>query len=101
MLDKETQEELRKAEDLTRLTKSKEWIEAKEMLVRLMNENSSVFSIDRTMDPEQAYIEIGARQLAVDMVRQWISEVEGMAVAHEMNQRYLENRAKNELVKRT
>ncbi len=95
-LDNETREELRKGEHLARLVDSQDWAQAKQLLNELILECSNILQIEER-NPNLLMQEVASRQLAVNLVREWIARGEGGAYAHAMNKKSLENQAKNDL----
>lgn len=98
-LTPETQEELRKGQDYKRLVSGPEWERAKAELLKLLDQNASIFSID-AKDANQMYQEIAARQLAVTMVKDWLNLIEGSAMAHELNEKAMKTMEDSETVLR-
>jgi len=97
--DKETQEELRQGESLVRLVDSEDWQVAKSKLLELMANNSSVQHLESTT-PDDMYHEVIGKQIAVQIIENWVDLVEGGAIAHVYNKKAMEDHGKNDLISR-
>ena len=83
-LDKETYQLAKEQEKYKQLVDSDGWAEARKLLLDKLAEMTSVMNIETT-NPEEILVEIGARQLARNVMLEWIQEVEGTAAQYKAN----------------
>lgn len=81
MMDKETKDVIDSAQKAHDLTKSQDWQWAKEKLLSLVADISSIDNVNPNAD--NLVIDIAAKQLAVKTVMTWIKEVEAEASGYE------------------
>ena len=98
-MDKETEKVARQQRPYKDLVKSQGWKMAKTDLEEMMLLNSSITSID-AKEPNAAFQEMHGRMMAVQLVREWIEEVEGKADMYKQNIEEPEEQEKLEIIKR-
>ena len=83
-IDRETQEVLRKGEQMTNFVSGDGWREAKHMLTQRIADITDVRTIEEP-DPIKAFQEMAARQIAVNIILDWMAELEGVRDTHKYN----------------
>ncbi len=85
--DKETQKVFKEGETAMYLTKSGEWKWAKRKLLQKLSNLDSV----KTLKKENVVQEIKVRQMTINIILEWLDEIEGTAQQHlEQNKELLE-----------
>lgn len=88
-LDKETRDNLSEGEKWKHFVEGEMWQKAREKLVNKIMDAQSVNNVDMT-DAQKALDDIRARKATVEMMWEWIQEIEGLAEQHEFNSRAYE-----------
>ena len=78
-IDKETQKVYKEGEKAYYLVKSEDWQWAKKKLLRKLSNLDSVRTLNKKEDLNQ---QIKVRNLAIDMILEWLDEIEGTAQQH-------------------
>jgi len=91
-LDKETQQVYKEGEKAHYLVKNEDWQWAKRKLLQRLSNLDSVRTLKRKgSDPETIIRELEVRELAIEMILDWLDEIEGIAQQHgEQNKKLLE-----------
>lgn len=97
-LDKETKQVIDKGRALKELVTSAGWGIARADLYSRLVDLTSVLGIQEK-DPGKLAMEIGSRQLAADIMINWLKEVEGTAAQHENNKALILQASKEEYIK--
>ena len=97
-LDKNTAKQLREADELKQLCKSDGWAIAKGKILEKILELSSILNITE-QDPQKVVVLMAAKQEAVQILTEWLGEIEGIAgSADDMNKAFVEQQ-KNHYIK--
>lgn len=80
------------------MTQSEGWRLAKRVLFAKINDLNSLLGID-TGKSETILMEIGAKQMAVKTIIDWIKEVEGTADQHQSHKEVLDKEAQNDYLR--
>lgn len=96
-IDPQTQKVLKDGEILANLVDSDGWKMAKKRLCDSLLTVMDIMTLEKKDDIVQ---EIGARQLAVQLVMNWISEIEGTANQHTSNVELLKTMLKEDYIGR-
>lgn len=83
-LDKETLNVINDGEEIKRLVESIGWQLAKKRLVERIIDLQSVMNVAGDT-AETVVIDLKARRIAVDLLLEWLKDVEGTAKQHESN----------------
>lgn len=95
--DKETQEVFKEGETALYLVKNPDWQWAKRRLLQKLSNLDSVKTIKEKGD---ILLEIKARKMTIDMVLEWLDEIEGVAEQHgEQNKDLLGDVAKEDYLR--
>lgn len=88
-IDKDTEKVLQEGEMVANFVESDGWRWARDRFLELVKENESVLGIKMGKNWQDVVVELGARQLAVQIVTEWIAQVEGRASQHKNQERDL------------
>lgn len=88
-LDIDTQKILIEGGQLKTLVGSEGWSVARDFLMQQIIDLQSIRNITAT-DPTEVIIDIKARTVAIDIILEWLRQVEGTARQHEGNKVILE-----------
>lgn len=80
--EKDKEEQMREGEDLRRLTESKEWGLVSDIFWKHMDDLQSIMNVDPSQDLE---MEIKARRIALEYMKDFWEDVTGARQQHEMN----------------
>lgn len=83
-LDKDTVAVLSEGEIIKNLVEGDGWKMVKEKLVNKMLDLQSVLNLDPT-DANELVIDIKARKTAIEILKEWLAEVEGQLDQYETN----------------
>lgn len=97
--DKETIEVLKLGQKYHDLAKSEDWAFAKEILNDKIKVLDSISTLPQELTPEEKLKELEIRAGSIELVRNWIKEVEESAEVHIENQSVV-NGEKEEIVVR-
>ena len=89
MDDVETNKIMNEGKLVAGFVESSVWQLIRKDLTAKIEDVGSVFGLDN-MSPDKLVVEVGARQLAVQMVKEWIAEVEGKAEQYNVNVQMLQ-----------
>lgn len=96
-MDKETQRVFREGEKAMYLVKSEDWQWAKRKLLQKLSNLDSVKTLKEKGNIAQ---EIKVRKLVIDMILEWLDEIEGIAQQHlEQNKKLLEKTEEEDYIK--
>lgn len=98
-MDPETQKVAQAQKPFYDLVKSQGWTMAREKLDALIAENTSVLGVEGK-NAEEVFKEVAAKQFGVEMLKVWISEIEGIAEMYKENIEEPETAKKLETIKR-
>ncbi len=79
MIDKETKSTIEKGQRIKRLVDSEDWKLAKQSLEDKIKLLDSISSLPLNLDREELIKELTTRQGAIDLIRNWIAQVEAEA----------------------
>lgn len=83
-IDKETHKVLKEGDLLQELVKSDGWKIVQKRFTDMVIELGDVFSI-KDAEPEAAFRQLAARQIAIELVMNWMKDIEGRARQHAAN----------------
>lgn len=89
-LDPETIENQMEGQDIADLVGHPGWGRVKSLFEAKLMDLQSVLNID-AKDTEGVIIDIAARKSAIEILREWMNEVEGRAEQHESNKSLVSN----------
>lgn len=75
-MEEETNKILGDAESILRTTETPGWSVIMDMLNKTLEANSSIMDLENT-SPEEMFKEIASRQIAIKLVKDWISQIDG------------------------
>lgn len=96
--NEETQRIMDRDAQLATLVDSDGWRIAKERLIKLLIDNSSITDITGT--PEQIAQEVGMRQGVVGIITSWLDEIESSVGRVAQNNELMKEESENEIIKR-
>jgi F0F1-type ATP synthase alpha subunit len=101
-LDKETKEQVKKGKEIEKLVDSKGWKMAKQKLLDDLIDLDSIRGLtnEDLEKPEKLGMNLKARKTAIDIVLDWIHEIEGDAEKSKDNRQMLEQGRKGEIITR-
>ena len=99
MKDPATRKVLKEGELLKMLVTHDGWPIVRRKFSELVLALGDVFSI-KDQDPQKVFQQIAARQIAIELVMNWIGEVEGRAKQHEFSAKAYEDMRKDAIVER-
>jgi len=82
--DKETRKILKKGELLSSLVQHEAWPLVKVKFNEMVLSLGDIFSLNE-LDPQKLQSQLAARQIAIEMVMNWMREIEGITKQHETN----------------
>ena len=95
-LDQETDKVLSEGEKVMNFVNSDGWRWAKDRILDLVADVQNIGNIDASVSSDVLLREVQAKQLAVDMVKRWLEEVEGRANQHKSQDQGLANSKEEE-----
>lgn len=100
MKDKQTLAVITEGEKLQSMTNGDGWKIAKRILTNKLMDAGSILGLSATNKTKDSLIqEIGARQLAVEIVYSWIEEVEGRVAQHKSHGDIFKDIKNEEIIK--
>lgn len=81
-MDKETAKIIRDGKEVRAFVESDGWSVVKDMLIKKIVDLGNILTIE---DKDNLMAEIGARQEAIKILRDWLTEVEGMSEVSKVN----------------
>lgn len=99
MMDKQTKKVLSDGEKLKSMCNTEGWMIAKRKLYGKINDVASILGIEKgKRSAEEVLAEIGGRQVATQMVIDWISEIEGIVLQHKAHAEVLKQYQEQEYI---
>lgn len=88
-LDPVSQEVVHRGSEVSNLVNSEGWQIVRDMLYRDMNDVASVFQLEKVGDsPDEQrklIMELGARQIAIELITGWFKEIDGEVANYKEN----------------
>jgi hypothetical protein len=95
--DPETKKVLKEGETVRALVAHDGWPIVRRKYNEMVMSLGDVFSI-KEQDPQKAFLQIAARQIAIELAMNWIAEVEGRARQQEFSEKAFEKIRRDAIV---
>jgi hypothetical protein len=94
----ETRNLLTKQEKVSNFVDSSEWDLVKACLTEKLADAGSILGLE-SKDADSLFKEVAARQLAVEIIREWLTEIEGIAVQYKENKKSLNQHPEDQFIR--